>query len=253
MNTSKAINRYRIYCETEGQYQYVWNDAPPIACPVNTAHAVDPTTIAIVDTVSENSVNVIQQAGTTGGNYGLCSHSFTIPAGAIESYTFSFKTNVSISSVHFTTNTTQTGDLVSCWTAPHTPIGGITSNVSVGDTVISVAQSVVQELVLGCMMTLTDGTNTCEMSRVIGIDSVNMKVTCETASTFAFSAATPTTVQMSFPTVTNFEIADPNLISLGENHIGAAFLPANVPIMITYQNKSQTASKYFVFYMQLLY
>ena len=253
MNTSKSINKYRIYCETENQYQYVWNDAPPTTCPVNTAHSVDQTTIAIADSVSDNSVNVIQQAGTTGGNYGLCSHSFTIPAGATESYTFSFHTNVSISSVHFTTNSSQTGDLVSCLTAPYTPIGSITSNVSVGDTVINVAQSVVQELSLGCMVTLTDGTNTCEMSRAIGIDSVNLKVTCESASTFPFSAATSTTVQMSFPTVTNFEIADPNLISLGENHIGAAFLPASTPIMITYQNKSQTASKYFVFYCQILW
>ena len=253
MNNSKSINKYRIYCNTEAQYQYVWNDSPPVACPVNTAHTVDPTTIAIVDTVSNDSVNVIQQAGTTNGNYGLCSHSFDIQPNSTESYTFSYPYNCSISSVHFTTNSSQTGDLVSCWTAPHTPIGSITSNVSVGDTVVSVSQTAIQELCLGYLVTLNDGTNTCEMGRAFAIDSVNLKVTCEMASTAAFSAATPTAVQMSFPTVSNFEIADPNLISLGENHIGAAFLPANVPITVIYQNKSQMESKHFCFFLQTLF
>jgi hypothetical protein len=253
MNTNKAINRYRIYCETEGQYQYVWNDVPPIACPVNTAHTVDLTTVAIVDTVSNNSVNVIQQAGVTNGNYGLCSHSFDIQPNSTGSYTFSFPFPISISSVHFTTNASHTGDIVNCWTAPHTPVGSITSNVSVGDATVNVTQSAAQELIPGCTVTLNDGTNTCEMGRAFAIDSVNLKVTCETASSNTFSTTTPTAVQMSYPTVSNFEIADPNLISLGENHIGAAFLPANVPIMVTYQNKSQMESKHFCFFLQLLF
>lgn len=38
---------YRIYCNTEQQYQYVWGDTPPTTCPVDAGHAVNPDSVNV--------------------------------------------------------------------------------------------------------------------------------------------------------------------------------------------------------------
>lgn len=42
-------SKYRLYCETEGDYRYVWADVEPTTCPSGALHTIDTTTISIVD------------------------------------------------------------------------------------------------------------------------------------------------------------------------------------------------------------
>jgi len=46
-----TVNKYRIHCTAESKDEFLWAETPPTTCPVNTAHAVDANSIAIVDTL----------------------------------------------------------------------------------------------------------------------------------------------------------------------------------------------------------
>lgn len=54
------LYKYRMYCETEETYVYVWLDSeddPPSLCPNNTNHIIDSNSISIVEKNSEPAVN----------------------------------------------------------------------------------------------------------------------------------------------------------------------------------------------------
>ena len=55
-----SVYKYRIYCNDESTYNYVWNTTPPTTCPNNNTHVIDNTTITVVDSISndEQKLNV---------------------------------------------------------------------------------------------------------------------------------------------------------------------------------------------------
>ncbi len=58
---TSQINKYRIYCNDENQYVYVWNKVVPSLCPNNTTHIINNETITIVDKICKNNMNIINQ------------------------------------------------------------------------------------------------------------------------------------------------------------------------------------------------
>ena len=49
-----TLNRYRIYCDTESDYVYTWDESTPTVCPNNNSHTINSTLTVIVDTVSSS-------------------------------------------------------------------------------------------------------------------------------------------------------------------------------------------------------
>lgn len=56
--TSRAVHKYRLFCATESNLKYAWSEAPPTACPTNAAHAIDPASVTVVDSLYENNAHV---------------------------------------------------------------------------------------------------------------------------------------------------------------------------------------------------
>jgi hypothetical protein len=52
------INKYRLYCETEGTHKSVISDAAPTVCPTNAAHTVRADSVAIIES------NILVRDGT---------------------------------------------------------------------------------------------------------------------------------------------------------------------------------------------
>jgi hypothetical protein len=44
-----SLQQYRIWCVTDGQYEYAWSETEPTVCPVNPGHTIDTTKTAVVD------------------------------------------------------------------------------------------------------------------------------------------------------------------------------------------------------------
>lgn len=48
---SKKVLYYRIYCNTESAYTYVWKESTPSVCPNNNTHSINTETISVIDNV----------------------------------------------------------------------------------------------------------------------------------------------------------------------------------------------------------
>jgi len=51
--TSRQINKYRFYCNTEATYKYVWSETPPTTCPTSNVHSIDTNSLTILDNITE--------------------------------------------------------------------------------------------------------------------------------------------------------------------------------------------------------
>jgi hypothetical protein len=60
-----TVNRYKIWCNTENDYVYDWNDTEPTTCPNDTGHSIDAESISIVEHVSETHVILDEVSKTT--------------------------------------------------------------------------------------------------------------------------------------------------------------------------------------------
>jgi len=52
------VNRYRVFCQTESNYTFVWDTSKPTTCPNNITHTIDSNSISIIDTIRKNDVIV---------------------------------------------------------------------------------------------------------------------------------------------------------------------------------------------------
>lgn len=248
--TDKTVNKYRLYCKTEQAYVYAWNDSLPSTCPNSSAHEVDQSTISIVDTVTSKSVHIIQEGGTTGGNYSCETRSFTIPPNTTQNNDYTWPWNLSIGCVRFRSNTTHKGDTITSLIAPNTTVGALTADAAVGDSNFKVSASVIQNIKIGMLVNLTDGQNSNTAGRVYKINQTTNTITCTTAVTTLFKAGS--LVQISYQNIA-IEVGEPGMYTFGENQLKAAFIPAGTVIRVQYTNKDPTQAKYFVFEIETTY
>jgi hypothetical protein len=67
-----ALNRYRVWCDTDSQWEYVWldvDDPVPTTCPTDpVGHTIDGSKTSIIDTTEGHSVE-LANVGMTSTNY----------------------------------------------------------------------------------------------------------------------------------------------------------------------------------------
>jgi len=59
---ASEIYKYRIWCDTEGDYFYEWAGSEPSVCPNNVSHDIDPSKTTIEDEVVESKVDINNMA-----------------------------------------------------------------------------------------------------------------------------------------------------------------------------------------------
>ena len=248
-----TVYQWRLYCETEQQNVYTWNATEPTFCPNNPAHIINTNSISIVDVLATNLVSVQDETTPTGHNFKNETRSI-IPApgpDVVTTLTFSWPYDVTIMNMYFVTTTVHQGD----WFTIDLPFdyifGTITAPVNSGDTSFYVAQTVIDNLYLGYMLFLDDGTNLDALGRVIAIDEINNIVTTENAAVHAFSPDTPTYVKVTRRNV-DFEIGYPALYSVGIKTLEGSHVPANVQARLEYTNSSAN-EKIFILIYEYLY
>ena len=247
-----TINNYQIYCTSESQWVNTWGTTVPTTCANNTAHTVDSNSVQIVGALSSQTVNLNNEITPTGGHYQCCTKSFDINTLSTSSLTFSFPIPVNILDGWLTSVDNQKNDIVTVYLAPDTVIGVITSNVITSDTIINVSPTVISNAQIGYLINLTDGTNASTNSKIIAIDTVNSRITLEAAVGYNFSAATPTYVRMSIVYMESIELGPGAFMRFGAfKSYHAAYLPANTPMKIVYENNSQLTQHPVIFFEYL--
>jgi len=248
---SVTVYKYNVWCETEGKYVYVWGETEPTKCPNDTAHTIDTSKTSVDDIIEENVIQIKEENTPTGGHYRSKGVAFDAENGLTTYHDFSIPYPISLLSATIPTNDLNSGDITALDVAPDTLIGAITSSVSVGDTVINVQPSVIENVAIGRCLTLDDGTNS-ERHSIVAIDSDAGTLTIDTGTTYAYSAASPTYCKFTICLSTDLDISSGDCIILGNSKIGGSYIPANTIFRIKYVNNGDAPVKIRL-YLEFLY
>lgn len=184
---SRTWNKFRIYCNVSHQFEYIIleTEIPPTTCPVDASHSINPDSISIIETLSDNLVTISQQVGTdrTNGAYTLHGRAFNAIANTTTYDAFYYDIPISMLAGIYTSNTSQEGDVISVHLLPQTPstVGVITASVNDDDTVINVSPTVLAFIELfkvPRIQLLEGGTGrTSNKAKVSSIDAVAGTIT----------------------------------------------------------------------------
>ncbi len=234
-----TINNYKLWCNDESAYVYVWNNEDPTVCPNVNTHSINVSSISIIENVDENEVIINEEpSNKTGGHFRVVSQAFDAPASVTTTYDFSYPIKMGVLAIEVPTNDNQEGDVMTCVIAPNTNVGAITADVIIGQTVLNVSQTVTDNVDIGYYITITDGTNTDELEQVISIDKANGTITVETATINAFLASTPTYIQVTMCYMHEWEIGRSWVYEFGSSKIGASVADENTIVRIIYKNNT---------------
>lgn len=149
------LYKYRIYCVTEGQYFYSWLEDTPSVCPNNNAHTIDSLKTTIVESISENEIEIKEEYIDTGRNFRCATFEIEADSQAEGNITFSFPFPISI--IAGRSSYQNNDDEVSLNVSEDTIIGAITSSASVGNKTLAVPSTVTDNVVVGDIVHIVEG------------------------------------------------------------------------------------------------
>lgn len=249
-----SIKHWRIYCETESDWTYGYlheDTGNPTSCFTDPGHTINSNSCQELDTVSDTQVIIKEESTPTGGHFKAKGYKMTCPVGS-SNYDYSYPHPISALSITLPTTSDHTDDQIEVQVGPDTTIGTITADVSASDTVITVSQSVIDNIDKGFYVTLDDGTNTDDLGLVTSIDYNLLTITVQTAATKAFASATPTYVKITVKVIDDFTIGPAQRYELGKDKIGGSYVPTNTIVRVKYTNNG-SSTKDFYCVIEMLY
>lgn len=250
-----TVYNYRVYCNNDATIYETWDTSEPSACPDNSSHGIDPDKTTIIGEVSEGLMKIKEEVGemTTGGHYQASSITVNASANTVTTADFSYPLAIGPLSIEYVTKDTHEGDFLTVQIAPETIIGALVADITANSTVAYMSPTVHDNSFVGAFLELTNGIQLNDLGRILSMHSSNGMVEFETATTDAFSAASPTYVRQNINMVHNVEIGPPQKYVMGESKIGASYIPANTTIRVKYNNQSANNDKKFVAIIENLY
>jgi hypothetical protein len=253
----KDLDNYIQYVEKTNEYFVYFQDGAVLfTCYVRkgTAEAT-----AFENTYKDNanvaaSTKIFEEYNPTAGHFQSMERAHEIPsgtAGDVTSWDLTWDHGIAIYMGRFYPAVENEGDSLEVHLAPDMIVGALTSNVSIGDTVLNVSATVLENMDAGYRVSLFDGTNTDELGICTSKDVDAGTLTVNTASTKNFSAATPTYVRMTqVMCMHEFGYAYERVV--GQSKIGGSFMPAGVVFRFVYTNNDGLA-KVFNYVIEYTY
>lgn len=254
--TNIALNKWRVYCQDEASYQHWWledTQSEPTKCPNNSSHTITPSITKVVDRRKTDVVQIRQESVPTGEHYQWKTESFTALANGITNHTFSYPIPVSVIEAQFISSSENIGDSWSWTISPNTIIGAITANVNIGDVIINVSPTVVNNIAIGFHVNLFNGVSNVDLGEVIAVNKTARTITMHKPSTAAFLASSPTYVRMNIYFMKDAVIGHPWIHTYGEGKILTSYVPANTIVKVSYNNKHPTLDKFIVCNIEVMF
>jgi len=248
-----TVNLYRLFCFTENTLVTVWNETTPTACPNNNTHTIDTNSITIIDSVSEDQVLIDNGIP---GRFQMCTMVFNVPAGNTgDVYTedVSFPFDMDLLMATFYLGPEMVGDTFSVIVAPNTTISVLAAAGTAGDTTLILDPSVFSAglIIKGIYISISDGTTTQGLGRVIAYDSTNYTITVENALNQNYALGSQ--IMMSIHLVDNFRVTESGYrVKIGNKGFNSSRIPANTIIRFAYMN-SGTSAKTLNFILEYNY
>ena len=249
-----SVYHYRVYCNTDSKNEYVWNTSIPTTCPINSEHDINTESISIINEINPNLLKIQEERIPTGENFRSECYPLFGATGpdVITTRDFTWPYPVTVLEIKLYVEDQNKGDKIGLQVGPDTIIGVITSPVSIGATSITVSSTVLDYLMNGYNLSLTDGVNTDDCGRVNNINTSTSTVTFSTPTTHSFSHTSPTYVRQTVRVIDDFTLGPKWLISVGDSKIGGAYVPSNTIVRTIYTN-NENYSKTLYAQIEYLY
>ena len=234
-----AVNYYRVYCNDEADYFYVWDTVEPTTCPNNNAHSINTSLTTIVETVSTNTFKAEED---TDGYFETTHVEMNIPSGTpgdVTEHDVSWPMDILLWRTLITPTSDMIGDTMSVVASPETTVGVATATVNIGDTVLNVNSTVTDNVWRGFLINLFDGVNKDFLGRCTDVDAGAGTITVETGTVNSFAAGSA--VQIGVYTLKDIYIADTALIDIGTKGFKGKTVSAGMKLRVQYTNNSGTS------------
>jgi hypothetical protein len=160
--------------------------------------------------------------------------------------------DIGVLTVNYQSSNDNNGDGLEVQVYPNTIIGALTANVSIGNTIINVSQTVIDNMSIGFYCRLYDGNVIECLGRVLVVDKVNSQLTMQNPALNNFSASSPTYIRMTIKMLETEDIGPAGSYSPGDSKIGASKIMGYKAVRVCYTNFTGGAKK-FCFNVQHLY
>ena len=186
-----TIYKYKFRCIEEGINVYTLGESAPTICPNDHAdRTIDLDSIVVIEKYSKQIVTAEEN---TNGYFETEMVINDVPqgaTGAVSTYDVAFDSNITLWRTVLSCSNDMIGDEAKVVAAPETPIGLITSPVSISDTIIAVDANVIANAYRGFECVLDDTVNK-HVTVIVGIDTINSTITIKHASPYAYIAGVP--------------------------------------------------------------
>lgn len=196
--------------------------------------------------MSLQSVQIEQRQNVSDSGVNFCVESIKIE-NAVTGTTFHTKSwpiPVTVLTMSFNSTPSNTGDSLNLIIAKNTPIGVAPTGATATITIFDVSSTVLIYIKIGYDVSLTDGSGTENLGRVISIDQINSTITVETPPSRNF--APNSVIKMSIYAARNFIFESSGRQTLGYDKITGTFVPANTLVTIEYINNEVFTKEFYV-------
>ncbi|MEO0236603.1 MAG: hypothetical protein ABIN35_00020 [candidate division WOR-3 bacterium] len=226
-----------------------YRESPPITCPHDTAHTIDPSQTIIYRTIGTNQTVVVDPFD---GWYQSTSDTINIAAGNagdVTNYDIWWPSNIVLWSLMLYFDPNAAGDSFSIIASPNTTIGLTLSDLDIGATTAVVSPTVFTHAIQGLDIAVSNNQNQNqnpayqELGRITALNPATNTISFEYALTQPFPANC--LIMLNHHNVRQFKI-DNNLINtngitFGNRLLIGKTIPSGTIIRIKYTNQSTTA------------
>lgn len=133
---SIVVYYYKLYCETESKFVYVWSSEVPTVCPNDPTHTV--RSAQALRELKENVVYVDDKENNTNGHYAYEEWALTIPPNSTQTDTISYPYDIGIIGVIYKDQTSLSGCIVNTFVNRNTPVAALIAPTSIDSDILTV-------------------------------------------------------------------------------------------------------------------
>lgn len=237
------IHHWQYKCVEEDALVYMWSKDAPTTCPNNNTHTIDSNTpVTIIDTITTNKVQVEEDSH---GYFETTHLLFDIPTGTpgnVTEHDVSWPMNILLWKTYLTPSSDMIGDTISVLASPETTVGVLTAPANIGDTILNVNSTVLENMYRGFLVTIDDGINKDVLGRCTNIDITNSQISVQTPLSYAFAAMVP--VKISVYIIKDIHIGSAEKISIAAKGFKGKNIPAGMIVRVYYTNNSGTVKTF---------
>lgn len=189
--------------------------------------------------ITEVKIKEEEYAGMTQGHFQARTLMVEIEGDGTYSTELDFPYPISLFSSEWLVSDHNVGDGAEFQLAPNTTIGYITAPVEEGDLVIQVSSTVVENIKLGYWVRLNDHEET--IGQVTKVNKEDLTIEVESGVNVAHTVGT--LVKMTIKIVPVWDFTAAGFCSVGENKIGASFIPEGSVLKLVYHARNGNTEK----------